>query len=73
MTLIPLQPPDPSLLIGDSAAPQELPPAAAPTSQPKAIPPVTAKASAFSGTALGAVLGLGIPLTLGMGMFALHI
>lgn len=63
-----MQPPDPSLLIGNPISESSLSPA------PQPIPPVTAaaQAGAFSKTALGVVLGVGIPLTLGMGMFVHH-
>lgn len=58
------QPPDPALLIGNPMAASSL----SPSPQPNPPRAVAAQASAFPKTALGVVLGIGIPLTLGVGM-----
>ena len=60
-----MQPPDPGLLIGNPVSASNQSPAPQPNSPVVAA----AKASAFSKTALGVILGIGIPLTVGVGMF----
>ena len=60
-----MQPPDPGLLIGNPMSDLSL----SPVPQPNSPVAVAAQASAFPRTALGVILGIGVPLTLGVGMF----
>ena len=63
-TVLDMQPPDPALLIGHAmSAPNQAP---APDPEGRVI--VAAQAGAIPKTVLGIVLGIGIPLTLGLGM-----
>ncbi|DBA74000.1 hypothetical protein WJX77_000667 [Trebouxia sp. C0004] len=61
------EPPDPSLLVDTQVAPTPAPAAAGATSPPLIK---TASSMVLSGSALGAILGVGIPLALGVGLAA---
>lgn len=69
-----LQPPDPSLLADNSPTVPEQPPSPSPNpgaSDPPALK--SAAAGGLSGAGLGAILGVAVPLVLGLGELKLHI
>lgn len=66
VTAFEMQPPDPALLIGNAMSD----PSMAPAPEPRAPVVMAAQAGSIPKTALGIVLGVGIPLILGLGLSA---